>query len=164
VVAIARRVDRLDALVRELRARGAEGLGLAGDVSAEGSIEAAVREAIDRLGRLDVVIANAGISIAATFEKLTLDDFGSVVREVGGRFGGVAGPSGGCGGGGEAVGPEGGPAVGPAGGPGGEGEGAGGAKETEGAGRLGRCQQTHNWRLLPPLPFAFPFRGPSSPA
>jgi short-subunit dehydrogenase len=78
VVAIARRADRLADLVRELRGLGAEGLGLAGDVSVDGSLEQAVGEALDRLGRLDVVIANAGISVAGAFEKLTLEDFRKV--------------------------------------------------------------------------------------
>jgi NAD(P)-dependent dehydrogenase (short-subunit alcohol dehydrogenase family) len=58
----ARRVDRLEAMVPALRAAGAPRVVvLALDVADTLSIEPAVQQAAAELGRLDVVVANAGV-------------------------------------------------------------------------------------------------------
>ena len=75
VVLLARRADRLESLASEVRAAGVEALVAAGDVSVDGDLHAAANAATDRFGRIDVAIANAGISVAAPFEKLSLDDY-----------------------------------------------------------------------------------------
>ncbi|MFI5302154.1 MAG: SDR family NAD(P)-dependent oxidoreductase [Polyangiales bacterium] len=74
VVVVARREDRLKSLVEDLRRSGVEALAVAGDVTVDGSIDAAVEAAVKRFGRLDVAIANAGISVAGSLNELTLDD------------------------------------------------------------------------------------------
>jgi NAD(P)-dependent dehydrogenase (short-subunit alcohol dehydrogenase family) len=51
----------LDAIVAELRARGAQAIGAALDVRNEEQVAAAVRRAVDAFGRLDIVVNNAGI-------------------------------------------------------------------------------------------------------
>jgi len=75
VVILARRAERLEQLASEVRALGAEALVAAGDVGTDGDLEKAVQQALDRFGQIDVAIANAGISVAAPFEKLSLDDY-----------------------------------------------------------------------------------------
>lgn len=74
VVALARRVDKLDQLIAEIQASGGEGLAVACDVSRDGDLERATEQALARFGRIDVAIANAGISVAGALTKLSIDD------------------------------------------------------------------------------------------
>lgn len=75
LVLLARRADRLEALAEQVRATGVEALVTACDVNTDGELQAAADLATDRFGRIDVAIANAGISVAAPFSKLSLDDY-----------------------------------------------------------------------------------------
>lgn len=60
----ARRTEKLDAMVPALRAAGAPQVVTLGlDVADTASIEPAVRQAAAALGRLDIVVANAGIGV-----------------------------------------------------------------------------------------------------
>ncbi|MCG3174236.1 MAG: 3-phenylpropionate-dihydrodiol/cinnamic acid-dihydrodiol dehydrogenase [Myxococcota bacterium] len=72
---VARRADRLEALAAELTAKGSKSIAVAGDVTRDGDMEAAVRKAQETFGRLDVVFANAGFSVNGKAERLTLADY-----------------------------------------------------------------------------------------
>ena len=48
------------------------------DVSIPQSIELAIQGTIEKFGKIDVLINNAGINIPKTLEQLTLDDFRKV--------------------------------------------------------------------------------------
>ncbi|HEU4411458.1 MAG TPA: SDR family NAD(P)-dependent oxidoreductase [Polyangiaceae bacterium] len=72
VALLARRLDRLEALAAEL---GPAALALACDVARDGELERAVGAALDRFGRLDVAVANAGVGGPSTFARSTLDDY-----------------------------------------------------------------------------------------
>lgn len=72
VVLAARRVDRLDALVEELDGR-AYAVGC--DVSDAGSTESLVAAALDRCGRIDVLVNNAGVGGPAPAESMDLAEF-----------------------------------------------------------------------------------------
>jgi short-subunit dehydrogenase len=74
VVLLGRRLDRLETLAAELSAKGPQALALRCDVSVDGEIDAAVRTTVERFGRLDVAIANAGVSNDGPFDKTTLAD------------------------------------------------------------------------------------------
>lgn len=56
---------RLDETAKALRGHGGQVLALVGDVTDDAAVRAAVAATVDRLGRLDICIANAGISDAA---------------------------------------------------------------------------------------------------
>ncbi|MCX7651739.1 MAG: SDR family oxidoreductase [Bacteroidia bacterium] len=75
VLAQARREERLKALSTELVGNV---LPFVGDVRDFAACEAAVRSALERFGRLDAVIANAGISHRALVQEVSLN----VLREV----------------------------------------------------------------------------------
>jgi NAD(P)-dependent dehydrogenase (short-subunit alcohol dehydrogenase family) len=65
VTMAARRPDKLEAAVGELGAAGFEVNGVAANVTDEADIERVVSEHRERHGRLDVLVNNAGIGIAA---------------------------------------------------------------------------------------------------
>lgn len=60
VVAVARRGEKLDALVGEIVAAGGKALALAGDVKREDVAQAAVELAVRQFGGLDIAFNNAG--------------------------------------------------------------------------------------------------------
>jgi short-subunit dehydrogenase len=75
VALFARRGDRLDALASALRAGGRRALPITGDVTRDGDLERAVAQTVAELGRLDVLVANAGFGVVGGLETLALDDY-----------------------------------------------------------------------------------------
>ncbi|MCB0965646.1 MAG: glucose 1-dehydrogenase [Ilumatobacter sp.] len=76
VVVTARRAERLDGLVAELP--GA--VAIAADVSDADARERLVAETLERVGRIDVLVNNAGISEVIGIEQESLDTFRSVLE------------------------------------------------------------------------------------
>ncbi|NEA38643.1 SDR family oxidoreductase [Streptomyces sp. SID11385] len=72
VVLGARRTDRLDALAAEIRAEGGRALALPSDVTVPGDQEAMVARAVEEYGRLDVLVANAGVATVGPVAELDL--------------------------------------------------------------------------------------------
>lgn len=62
VAALGRTRDKLDDVVAEIKAKGGEALALAADTSHPEEIARAVRQTVERFGRLDIVFANAGVN------------------------------------------------------------------------------------------------------
>jgi short-subunit dehydrogenase len=75
VALCARRTDRLETLAWEVESTGRRAVPITGDVTQDGSIEKAAASARQALGKIDIVVANAGFGVSGRFEKLTLDDF-----------------------------------------------------------------------------------------
>ena len=67
----ARRADRLDAAAQEIRAAGGEALAIAADVTRAEEMERFVAAAVERFGRLDVMICNAGFGIAGAIDDIS---------------------------------------------------------------------------------------------
>jgi 3-oxoacyl-[acyl-carrier protein] reductase len=66
VTMVARRVERLHAAMSDLQAEGYDVVAEAIDVTDDGANEALVVRHLDRFGRLDVAVANAGIGYPGT--------------------------------------------------------------------------------------------------
>lgn len=71
VVAVARRADRLDDLVRTIEGAGGAALAAEADVTDADSIERAFDAAASAFGTVDVVVSNAGVTDARNFMKMT---------------------------------------------------------------------------------------------
>jgi short-subunit dehydrogenase len=74
VVLSARREDRLHALAAEIAALGAESLVVPTDVARADDIARLVQAALDRFGRIDVLVNNAGFGFSGTIEETTEAD------------------------------------------------------------------------------------------
>lgn len=70
VVLGARRADRLDALVDRIRAAGGRAEAVPTDVTRREDLDRLVAAAVERFGRLDVLVSNAGIARNALFTDL----------------------------------------------------------------------------------------------
>jgi NADP-dependent 3-hydroxy acid dehydrogenase YdfG len=73
VVLSARRTDRLNAAVDGIREAGGQAVAVTGDVTREGDMNALVAAAVREFGRLDAMIANAGIGYHDNFETTPPD-------------------------------------------------------------------------------------------
>jgi len=77
---LARDPDELERARQELSALGAEVIALSCDVTDRQDIENAVRLAKDRLGRIDVLINNAGVIQVGPMETMTLADYEEAMK------------------------------------------------------------------------------------
>jgi NAD(P)-dependent dehydrogenase (short-subunit alcohol dehydrogenase family) len=74
-VLVARRVERIEALAAELTAGGRRSVAVAGDVTRDGDHGTGGGSGRAKFGRLDAVVANAGILVRGRILNLTLDDY-----------------------------------------------------------------------------------------
>lgn len=71
VALIARRIDRLELLAKELEETGARAFPIAADLADDAATDRAAREAISALGRVDLLVNNAGYSPGAAIEQFS---------------------------------------------------------------------------------------------
>lgn len=79
VVLGARRTDRLDAVVADITRDGGEAAGATVDVTRRVDLEALVGLARRRFGRLDVLVANAGVGLVSPLDALRVDDWDTMI-------------------------------------------------------------------------------------
>jgi short-subunit dehydrogenase len=80
VALVARRAGELDALAAEIGAAGGEALALPCDVSDLVSVEQACAQALERFGRVDLLVNNAGYGHHRTFLEWDLADMERMMR------------------------------------------------------------------------------------
>jgi 2-deoxy-D-gluconate 3-dehydrogenase len=80
VVVAARRADRNQQAVAELTALGAQAIAVEVDVRSEASIKDLMRLTVERFGRLDILINNAGTNIRRQPQDMTLDEWNTVLE------------------------------------------------------------------------------------
>jgi len=79
VALCARRKEMLEAAAREVEAAGGEALPIVADVTSADDMERFVSAAVDRFGRLDVIVCNAGFGIAGTIDDISPDQMKRLV-------------------------------------------------------------------------------------
>ncbi|MEU6729495.1 SDR family oxidoreductase [Nonomuraea wenchangensis] len=75
VVVLARRAERLDALVARVTRAGGRALALAADVTDEAAVRAAAARVANELGGADLLFNNAGVMLPAPVEELATDQW-----------------------------------------------------------------------------------------
>jgi short-subunit dehydrogenase len=80
LVICARRADRLDAVAAEITAAGGQALAVVADVTREEDMHALVAKAVERFGRLDVMLCNAGFGIAGAIDDITPDQMHTLME------------------------------------------------------------------------------------
>ena len=73
LVLAARRADLLEELVTECRAQGGEAIACPTDVSKRAEVEHLAQAALDRFGRIDVWVNDAGVGALGRFERIPLE-------------------------------------------------------------------------------------------
>lgn len=78
---VGRTEEELEEVAEGIRAEGGEAITALADVSDEAAVEQAVQATLEKFGRLDVVVANAGVNGTwAGIEDLTVEDFRSTLE------------------------------------------------------------------------------------
>jgi meso-butanediol dehydrogenase/(S,S)-butanediol dehydrogenase/diacetyl reductase len=80
VVIVDLKGDAAEKSAGEVRPGAPDALGMACDVSAEVQVAATVKAVMDRFGRLDVVVNNAGLMTFKSLEELTSEDWQKVLN------------------------------------------------------------------------------------
>jgi len=79
VVLGARRTERLETLVNELRQEGRDAMFFKTDVTQLADVQNLARQALDAYGRLDVFINNAGIMPLSNLDQLKIDEWNRMI-------------------------------------------------------------------------------------
>lgn len=79
LVLVARRAERLEQLVNEIRAAGGDAVYQVADVSRAADLVAAVKLAVSQYGRLDVMINNAGLMAIAPMSECRTDEWDRMI-------------------------------------------------------------------------------------
>ncbi len=74
VVLVARRRDRLDQLKAELDARGGSARVITADLARAADARELVRQTVEEMGALDVLVNNAGFGMQRRFADMSLED------------------------------------------------------------------------------------------
>ena len=79
VVLGARRVDRIEALAKELSDAGGKALALQTDVTRAADVQRLVDAAVEKFGRIDVLVNNAGLMPSSPLERLKIADWDRMI-------------------------------------------------------------------------------------
>ena len=79
VVLGARRVERLKTLAEELNAKGGKAFAVATDVTDRQQVKQLVDIAVEKFGRIDVIINNAGLMQQSPLDKLKVDEWDNMI-------------------------------------------------------------------------------------
>jgi NADP-dependent 3-hydroxy acid dehydrogenase YdfG len=80
VVAVARRKERLDQLIHEIGKSGGVALAVEADVTDKAQVAAAVGQTIERFGRLDTLINNAGLMLIGSSSDAEVEDWERMIE------------------------------------------------------------------------------------
>lgn len=79
VVLASRNQENLDRVAAEIKAAGGEALAVATDVRVPEQVENMVKQTVDRFGRLDIMVNNAGASFPVKAEELSPNGWNAII-------------------------------------------------------------------------------------
>jgi NADP-dependent 3-hydroxy acid dehydrogenase YdfG len=79
VALVARRKDRLDALVSDIERAGGKAFAIATDITSRASAEAAVQQTVDHFGRLDILVNNAGVMLIGPVVENEIEEWEQMI-------------------------------------------------------------------------------------
>ncbi|MCL5025582.1 MAG: SDR family oxidoreductase [Chloroflexi bacterium] len=80
IVAVARRAERLQSLLQEIEARGGQAAAVPGSVADVAVADAAVKTALDRFGRIDILLNDAGTNgLKRNLHNIGVDEWRRVI-------------------------------------------------------------------------------------
>ena len=79
VVLAARREDRLQELVNEIQNTGGKALVVKTDISKAEEVENLIQKTLNKFGRIDILINNAGFGVIALVEETSIQDMRDIV-------------------------------------------------------------------------------------
>ena len=80
VAAAARNAEKLAGVVAEIAAAGGEGLAVAMDVADADQVKSGFRQAVDKFGKLDILVNNAAITRDGLAVRMKAEDWDAVLR------------------------------------------------------------------------------------
>jgi 3-oxoacyl-[acyl-carrier protein] reductase len=72
--------DRAEALISELNGQGLNAVAIQADNAKDGAVSAAINQAIEHYGKLDILINSAGVYVGKAFEEHTIEDYDYVMN------------------------------------------------------------------------------------
>ena len=75
VVLLARRKEKLEQVAAEISGMGRKVLVISCDVTDEECVKKAVEEIIEKFGRIDILLNNAGVAVRGGVDTLTVEDW-----------------------------------------------------------------------------------------
>ncbi len=80
VTAAARNVEKLEAVVAEIVASGGEALAVSMDVADGEQVKAGFRQALEKFGKLDILVNNAAVTRDGLAVRMKVEDWDAVLR------------------------------------------------------------------------------------
>lgn len=81
VAALSDTTQEIQRTVDEIQRNGKEGMAITADIGQEDQVQRAVQQVVDRWGRIDIVLANAGINgVWAPIDELSLQDWSNTIN------------------------------------------------------------------------------------
>lgn len=75
VALLARRVEKLEAVAKDIEAMGRKALAIACDVSDPQSVKNATNQVLAGFGRADIILNDAGVAVGGTVEQLEVEEW-----------------------------------------------------------------------------------------